>query len=80
MNAASCLLKRGVFHRVDYLVPPGTFKMDNAACARELVGLGRQIAELNENMRVVREKFLCGNSVTPFRPILNAQGFEAKTG
>jgi patatin-like phospholipase/acyl hydrolase len=74
VNQAYCLLKRGVFHRIDYLVPPKTFRMDNAACAQELIGLGRQVAELNENMRVVREKFLDGNAVEPFRSITKPSG------
>ena len=51
---ASCLLRRGLFHRIDYL-PPRTFEMDNASCAGQLHAMGRQIAELNENMSVVKE-------------------------
>jgi patatin-like phospholipase/acyl hydrolase len=58
VNMAFCLLRRGLFHRIDYQVPPNTFRLDNAACARELVAMGRQIAELNENMIVVKESFL----------------------
>jgi patatin-like phospholipase/acyl hydrolase len=64
VNMASCLLRRGVFHRIDYQVPPATFQMDNAACARELIAMGRQIAELNENMGVVMQYFLDGQTVS----------------
>ncbi len=68
-NAAYCLLKRGLFHRVDYLVPPKTFQMDNAGCVKELVGLGRGVAELHKHMRVVREQFLDGNVVERFERV-----------
>ena len=60
VNMAACLLRRGLFHRIDYLVPPKTFRMDNAAATRQLIAMGRQIAELNENMNVVKEFFLDG--------------------
>jgi patatin-like phospholipase/acyl hydrolase len=73
VSMAFCLLKRGLFHRIDYLVPPKTFAMDNAACAGQLAAMGRQIAELNENMRVVRESFLDGNPIEPFRPTSQGQ-------
>jgi patatin-like phospholipase/acyl hydrolase len=66
VNQARCLLKRGLFHRIDYLVPPKTFSMDGASCVHELTGLGRSIAELNEHMGVVREKFLDSHPVEPF--------------
>jgi hypothetical protein len=41
VNAASCLLKRGLFHRIDPQVPPGSFQMDNPASTPHLIGLGR---------------------------------------
>jgi hypothetical protein len=63
VNMAACLLRHGVFHRIDYQVPPGTFKLDSAAYAGELVRMGRQIAELNENMTVVKSFFLDGQTV-----------------
>ena len=63
VNMARCLLRRGVFHRIDYQVPPKTFQLDNAACAGQLVGMGRQIAELNENLDVVRKLFLDGEPI-----------------
>jgi hypothetical protein len=69
VSMAYCLLKRGVFHRIDYQVPPKTFQMDNARCVAELIGMGRQIAELNENLNVVTHTFLNGESVEPFQPI-----------
>src|SRR5262249_157290 len=63
VNMAACLLRRGVFHRIDYQVPPDTFQLDNAACARELIAMGRQIAELNEHMDMVKKFFLDGQTV-----------------
>ncbi len=68
VNMAFCLLKRGLFHRVDYVVPPKTFQMDNARRVAELVGMGRQIAEMNQNLGVVRREFLNGETVQPFQP------------
>ena len=66
-NGAFCLLKRGLFHRVDYLVPPTKFTMDNSQCVGDLIAMGRQIAELNENLSVVKEHFLNGTPIEPFR-------------
>jgi hypothetical protein len=40
VNMAACLLRRGLFHRIDYLVPPRDFTLDNAACAGQLVAMG----------------------------------------
>jgi uncharacterized protein len=68
VNMATCLLRRGLFHRIDYLVPPRTFTLDKAACAGQLIAMGRQIAELNENMAVVRGSFLNGQHAEPFQP------------
>jgi patatin-like phospholipase/acyl hydrolase len=69
VNMAFCLLRRGVFHRIDYQVPPETFQMDNVRCVEQLIGMGRQIAELNENMQVVKREFLDGHPIEPFRPL-----------
>ena len=68
VNMAACLLRRGLLHRINYLVPPKTFQMDNAARVGQLTAMGRQIAELNENMGVVKTHFLEGRPVEPFRP------------
>jgi len=62
-NMAGSLLRQGVFHRIDYLVPPRTFRLDKAACAGHLIAMGRQVAELNENMDVVRKFFLNGQTI-----------------
>jgi hypothetical protein len=66
---AMCLLRPGLFHRIDYKVPPGTFRLDKAACTSELIKMGRMIAELNENMSVVKRSFLDGQPVEPFRAL-----------
>jgi hypothetical protein len=63
VNMAASLLRRGVFHRIDYQVPPRAFEMDNAAYAGQLIAMGRQIAELNENMDAVKKSFLNGQTV-----------------
>jgi hypothetical protein len=68
VNTSYCLLKRGTFHRIDPQVPPGTFRLDNPASTPQLIGLGRQYAQLNEHMGVVKESFLNGQKVEPFRP------------
>jgi hypothetical protein len=70
VNMASCLLRRGVFHRIDYQVPPKTFKMDNASCAGQLTAMGRQIAELNQHMSIVKnhaelERLVAGKYTDP---------------
>jgi patatin-like phospholipase/acyl hydrolase len=78
VNMAFCLLRRGLFHRIDYLVPPKTFQMDNARCVEQLIGMGRQIAELNENMQVVAREFLNGDRAEPFRPLPDGQGSGAR--
>jgi hypothetical protein len=37
--------------------------MDNAAYAGQLIAMGRQITELNENMDAVKKSFLNGQTV-----------------
>jgi hypothetical protein len=74
VNMAFCLLRRGLFHRIDYQVPPKTFALDRAACANQLSSMGRQIAELNENLSVVKASFLDGRPVAPFRSSSDGQG------
>jgi hypothetical protein len=73
VNVTFCLLKSGLFHRIDPKVPPGAFHLDNPAATSQLIGLGRHYAELNENMRVVKESFLNGQQVEPFRVCLQEQ-------
>jgi len=68
VNAAFCLLKKGVFHRVDFPVPDDSFEIDDPRSVGELINMGRQIAELNENKTVVAEHFLNGDKVEPFQP------------
>jgi hypothetical protein len=80
VNMAYCLLKRGVFHRIDYQVPPKTFQMDNARCVAQLIGMGQQIAELNENLGVVKRLFLNGEAVESHQPSTADQGSRAGMG
>jgi hypothetical protein len=76
VNAVFCLLKRGLFYRIDPQVPPDSFRMDNPASTPNLIGLGRHYAELNENMRVVRESFLNGQVIEPFWPWSDGKGLD----
>jgi hypothetical protein len=79
VDMASCLLRRGTFHRIDYQVPAGDFRLDSASSAGQLVAMGRQIAELNENLGVVKTFFLNGEAVDPFRPCPEGRVPEAGT-
>jgi uncharacterized protein len=63
---ARCLLRRGLFHRIDYLTQPGHYRMDNASCARQLLAIGRSTAELKAHMSVVQKEFLNGDKISPF--------------
>jgi patatin-like phospholipase/acyl hydrolase len=80
VNASFCLLKRGLFHRIDPQVPPGWFRMDNPASTPELIALGRQYAQLNENMGVVKKSFLDGRPVEPFPPCYDGRGSDRASG
>jgi hypothetical protein len=62
---ARCLLRRGLFHRVDYLTQPGLYRMDNASCVRQLIAIGRSTAELKEHISVVQKEFLNGETIPP---------------
>ena len=42
-----CLLRHGLFHRIDYLTEPRLYQMDNASCVQQLLTIGRSTAELN---------------------------------
>jgi len=69
VDMASRLLRYGYFYRVDYTVPPKSFRMDNSACANDLVAIGRRIAEQFDNMEILEKNFLNGIKVEPFRPL-----------
>jgi patatin-like phospholipase/acyl hydrolase len=71
VNEARCLLRRGLFHRIDYQVPQEAFRLDKVACVRDLVSMGRQIAELAENIKVVTSAFMNGQRVQPFNSLSN---------
>lgn len=74
VNSTFCLLKRGLFHRIAPQVPPGTFRMDDPTSTKHLIALGRQYAQLNENLSVVKESFLNGQPIEPFYPICDREG------
>ena len=62
-----CLLRHGLFHRIDYLTEPRLYHMDNASCAQQLLTIGRNTAELNEHMSVVQKEFLNGATIEQFQ-------------
>jgi patatin-like phospholipase/acyl hydrolase len=55
-----CLLRQGLFHRIDYVTEPRLYHLDNPACVQQLLAIGRSTAELNEHMSIVRKEFLNG--------------------
>jgi len=65
-NAARCLLRRGLFKRIDFQLPPGDVRMDDALAVDDLIAMGRQIGRLDENLGVVREQFLNGRTVSRY--------------
>jgi hypothetical protein len=65
-NAARCLLRRGLFKRIDFQLPPGDVRMDDALAVDDLIAMGRQIGLLNENLGVVQEVFLNGRTVATY--------------
>jgi hypothetical protein len=64
------LLRYGHFYRVDYSVPPRSFTMDNATCAKDLIAIGRQIAREYDYIENIKKTlFLNGSCVEPYRPL-----------
>jgi hypothetical protein len=62
-----CLLRRGLFHRIDYLTEPRPYHMNNASCVQQLLTIGRSTAELNEHMSIVQKEFLNGEAIEQFQ-------------
>ena len=62
-----CLLRHGLFHRIDYLTEPRLYHMDNTSCVQQLLTIGRSTAELNEHMSVVQKEFLNGQMIEQFQ-------------
>jgi len=64
-----CLLRHGLFHRIDYLTEPRLYHMDNASCIQQLFAIGRSTAELelNEHMSVVQTESLNGQMIKRFQ-------------
>ena len=66
---ARCLLRKGLFHRVDYDAVPHLYSLDNARLVDELIRLGRGVAVRKEHLDdVVRVHFLNGTRTEPFVP------------
>ncbi len=60
---ARCLLRHGLFHRIDFVTQPGLYRLDNATCVQQLLTLGRNTAQLKEHMTVVQKEFLNGDTI-----------------
>ena len=66
---AKCLLREGLFHRVDFDAVPHHYSLDNAKLVDELIKLGRGVAVKKENLDdVVKAHFLNGTPAAEFKP------------
>ena len=66
---AKCLLREGLFHRVDFDAVPHHYSLDNAKLVDELIKLGRGVAVKKENLDdVVKAHFLNGTPAEEFKP------------
>lgn len=65
---ATCLLREGVFHRVDFDAVPHLYSLDNPKLVEELVKIGRGVAVKREHLDVVKQHFLNGTRAEPFVP------------
>ena len=63
-----CLLRRGLFHRIEYVTEPRLYQMDNVSCVQQLLTIGRSTAQLNEHMSIVQKEFLNGEVIRRFQP------------
>ena len=62
-----CLLRHGLFHRIDYLTEPRLYQMDNASCVQQLLTIGRSTAEPNGRaLSIVQKGFLNGETIEQF--------------
>jgi hypothetical protein len=67
--SAQCLLRKGLFHRVDFDAVPHHYSLDNAKLVDELIKLGRGVAVKKEHLDdVVIPKFLNGTTAEKFVP------------
>jgi uncharacterized protein len=72
---ARCLLRKGLFHRVDYDAMPHLYSLDNAELVDELIRIGRGVAVKVEHLdNVVRPHFLNGTRAEPFVPCAPSDG------
>jgi uncharacterized protein len=66
---AKCLLRKGLFHRVDFDAVPHYYSLDNAKLVDELIKLGRGVAMKKEHLDdVVKPAFLNGTPAEKFVP------------
>lgn len=72
---ARCLLRKGLFHRVDFNAVPYLYSLDNARLVDELIRIGRGVAVKKEHLDdVVRVHFLNGTKAEPFVPCAPSAG------
>jgi patatin-like phospholipase/acyl hydrolase len=67
--AQANLLTGGNVHRIDVKVEPGRFSLDDSRDIDDLIALGDGEARKNENLEVVRQRFLNGVPAERFRPV-----------
>lgn len=71
-GAMANLLTGGRVHRIDHMVPPGTFSLDDARLATimQLVELGRGAAQMRAHREAVRARFVNGTPAAPYAPMM----------
>jgi patatin-like phospholipase/acyl hydrolase len=69
---ATCILRHGLFHRVDYDAPPNVYSLDNSGSVKQLVADGQDAAQQRANLDVVARHFLNGDNALPFSAYLRA--------
>jgi uncharacterized protein len=69
------LLLGNRLHRINVPTPNDVYKLDDGSrrTAWQLAALGQSICRNSENLGIVRERFLDGIHVLPFRPVYQAQ-------
>ncbi len=66
---ATCILRKGVFHRIDYTAPPNVYSLDNAVSVKQLIADGQDAAQQKGSIDIVKKFFLNGKKSTPFQAI-----------
>ena len=73
VDGAKQLLREGLFHRIDFVVPSGIIASDDPARLEELVALGRDTALEDQHLEIVRRSFLTETTSDQFHPLVETQ-------